>query len=36
MCDIIFDKAEPRDGTVNRISDYKEAVVRLASIENVF
>ena len=36
MCDIVFDKAKPRDGTVNRISDYAQAVVRLASIENVF
>ena len=36
ICDIVFDKAKGRGGTLNRISDYAEAVVRWASIENVF
>ena len=35
MCGIVFGKAKGCGGTVNRISDYAEAVVRLASMEKV-
>ena len=28
MCDIVFEKAEGRGGTVNRTSDYAEAAFR--------
>ena len=35
ICDILLDKGKGSGGTVNRISDYAEAVVPWASIENV-
>ena len=35
MCDIVFEKAKGRCGTVNRTSDYAEAAVPAGSIKRV-
>ena len=35
ICDIVFERAKGRDGTVNRTSDYVDAAVKRGSIKKV-
>ena len=36
MCDIVFEKAKGRGGTVNRMSDYAQAAIRRVLLKRCY